>query len=68
MFAFLYPLMGLRQALGGAMNSLTGSLFDSVFVLLVLFPVRVILRKQWLAMGVFILLMASINSVNSSRW
>jgi len=68
MFAFLYPLMGLRQALGGAMNSLTGSLFDSVFVLLVLFLVRVILRKQWLATGVFILLMASINSVNSSRW
>jgi serine/threonine-protein kinase len=65
-FAFLYPLLGLRQAIAGVLNSFTGSLFDPVFVLLLMFLIRVALRNQWLATGVFIALIAAINSNGSA--
>ncbi|MDR3699551.1 MAG: serine/threonine-protein kinase [Candidatus Sulfopaludibacter sp.] len=61
-FAYLYPLLGIRQAMAGALTSFTGSLFDPIFGLLLLFLIRIVLRNQWLSMGVFIALLAALNS------
>jgi len=65
-FAYLYPLLGVRQALAGVFNSFTESLFDPVFRLLLLFLIRVTLRNQWLATGVFIAAVAASDSSGAS--
>ena len=64
--AFLYPLLGLREALAGVLNSFTNSLFDPIFGLLLLFLIRIAVRNQWLAVALFILLVAAVNSNGSA--
>jgi predicted Ser/Thr protein kinase len=52
----LQPLMGLRPTIAAALDTFTGSFFDPVILLFLLFVLRVILRKQWLAAVVCVLL------------
>jgi hypothetical protein len=52
----LAPLLGLRPLIAAALDSFTGSLFDPIVTLFLLFVLRVILRKEWLAALACILL------------
>jgi predicted Ser/Thr protein kinase len=52
----LQPLMGLRPTVAAALDTFTGSFFDPVILLFLLFVLRVILRKEWLAAGVCVVL------------
>lgn len=52
----LQPLMGLRPTIAAALDTFTGSFFDPIIVLFLLFVMRVILRKEWLAAMACILL------------
>jgi predicted Ser/Thr protein kinase len=56
----LEPLMGVRPAIAAALNSFTGSFFDPMLILFLLFVLRVILRKEWLAATACVLLVAVI--------
>jgi hypothetical protein len=56
----LAPLLGLRPLIGAALDSFTGSFFDPVIMLFLLFVLRVILRKEWLAATACILLVAAV--------
>jgi hypothetical protein len=54
----LQPLMGLRPTIAAALDTFTGSFFDPVILLFLLFVLRVVLRKQWLAAAVCVILVA----------
>ncbi len=64
--AYLYPLLGLREAVAGVLNSFTNSLLDPIFGLLLLFLIRIAVRNQWVAVAVFIALVAALNSYGSA--
>ena len=66
LFAYLYPLLGVRQAVAAALTSFTGSLFDPVFGLLLLFLIRVVVRNQWLSLAIFVILVTVLNSSGSA--
>jgi serine/threonine-protein kinase len=53
----LEPLLGLRPLIGTALDSFTGSFFDPIITLFLLFVLRVILRKEWLAAAACVLLL-----------
>jgi serine/threonine-protein kinase len=57
----LQPLMGMRSAIAAALDSFTGSFFDPVLVLFLLFVFRVTLRKEWLAAVACTLLLTAIS-------
>jgi serine/threonine-protein kinase len=57
----LQPLMGMRAFIAAALESFTGSFFDPILVLFLLFVLRVILRKEWLAAAACILLVSVIS-------
>jgi hypothetical protein len=52
--------MGVRPAIAATLNSFTGSFFDPMLILFLLFVLREILRKEWLAATACVLLVAVI--------
>lgn len=56
----LNPLLGLRPLIAAGLDSFTGSLFDPMVTLFLLFVLRVILRKEWLAAAACVLLVTAV--------
>jgi hypothetical protein len=62
MMAALDPLSGPRFAAAAALSEMAGSLFGPLLTLFFLFVLRVLLRKEWAAAIVCVLLLALLNS------
>ncbi len=60
--ALLYPFVSGRLAAAAALWSVSGSLWDPMIALFLLFVLRVVLRKEWVAAIVFALLIGSLDS------
>jgi len=58
----LDPLQGFRLTAAGSLNSLANSLFGPLLILFILFVLRVLLRNQWAAAGVCVIIIAVLNT------
>jgi len=64
----LDALTGLRQSAFLVVNAVFNSLFASIFLFFLFFVLRVLLRLQWLATAVFVLLATVVFNSPSMHW
>ena len=64
---YLEALRGARWNIGVTLNMFQSALFNVLFVVFLLFVVRALLRKEWLAAGVFVLLVTGIDSFATTQ-
>ncbi len=57
----LDALLGLRHVTGAALQAMDNSLFDPIFVLFLLFLVRVILRNEWAAAAAAVAILTAVT-------
>ena len=62
----LEALMGVRHELGVLLNALNSAVFSGLLSMFILFLLRVVLRKQWIATVVFVAISAITQAVGSS--
>ncbi|HYW41928.1 MAG TPA: hypothetical protein VE959_03665 [Bryobacteraceae bacterium] len=61
----LSTLLGARLAMTGLFQSAAGALFDAMLFFFILFVARVVLRKQWIAAAVFVLILTALFSTGT---
>ena len=64
---YLQAVQGVRWNVGILLQLFQGSLFDVLFYVFVLFLVRILLRREWLAAAVFTLVATAINSFGATQ-
>jgi hypothetical protein len=58
--------MGVRYEFGKLLGAFDNALFDALFYFFVLFGLRVLLRKQWIAAIAFVMIMSFITTFGTS--
>jgi predicted Ser/Thr protein kinase len=62
----LQPLLGVRYEVAGLLNSVDNGLFNGLFYLFVLFVLRALLRKQWMAAIVYVAVLGFIQAYGTT--
>jgi len=62
----LETLLGVRQAAGAGLDAVTSSLFFPILLFFLLFVLRAVLRKQWIAAAAFIGVASVLNTFGTS--
>jgi serine/threonine protein kinase len=62
----LSPLLGVRYEVAGLLNSVDSGLFNALFFLFLLFILRALLRKQWMAAIVYVAVLGFIQAYGTT--
>jgi serine/threonine-protein kinase len=68
MFVSVETLNGFRAVAGLLLSTVSNSLFSCLFFFFLFFVLRVVLRKEWLAIGAFLLLIGLVFSDSATHW